>query len=152
VTPSSGTLKFLAKTPRGSYDQSCAPLIRLVQSTVPVLKQRAPLSVRRAAAFKNSQWRGDLDQSARRTEPHRVRPRGVATLDVLPFDPRGLESRGQNYWPPTPSLSVSLLCVCVCVCVCVCPVSLRGRPEKQNSRGEKREYVGVCLLVEALLG
>jgi len=48
-------------------------------------------------------------------------------------------------------LSLSLSLFLSFSLACVCPVSLEG-PEKQNSRGEKGEYGGVCLLVGALLG
>lgn len=49
------------------------------------------------------------------------------------------------------SFSLSLSLFLSFSLACVCPVSLEG-PEKQNSRGEKGEYGGVCLLVGALLG
>ena len=61
--------------------------------------------------------------------------------------------RGKTIGHPRQSLvfSPSLSFLISFSLACVCPVSLGG-PEKQNSRGEKREYVGVCLLVGALLG
>jgi len=155
VTPSSARFSaFEANSPRGLPRQPRASFARLVQSIVPVLKQRTPLSAQHAAAFKNSQWRRDLNQSARRFDT--AASRGGARRSLVQSTWTRTE-RAKLLTTHAKSRSHSLLiflffnlvCVYVCVCVCACPVSLGG-PEKQNSRGEKGEYVGVCLLVEAL--
>lgn len=151
MTPSSARFSAASErtSPRGLQRQPRALLARLVQSIVPVLKQRTPLSAQRAAAFKNSQWRRDLNQSALRSGTAASRG-GARRALVQSTWTRTERAKLLTTHAKSRSLSHSVLlsfnlariCVCVRVCARVSGIS-RGTGKTKLERRERRVRRGM---------